>query len=467
MTLPRAIGAALTLGGLSLVLLACRAIVGSLDECSDTVGCKSGLVCRDHLCVTDELDPRCTLVDEGGSDAIVIGVLLPLTTSTGQADRRGVYRRDALTVAFDQLNPPIRQGIRGRSIRAIVCDTVGDANNAAALAEKLIARGVPALLSASSAETLAVANVAIPKGVLVMSSSATSPEISSLPASPNGVRLVWRTAPSDALQGSVLAGEVAGADAGDGDGGSQPTPTVAVIELNNPYGQGLYGAFREAYGGQQTAALYDQGGDVVSAVTRAVSFAPEKTIVIAFPDDAIRIVKELGSRGAADPKRMYFSDSAKSPDLIAGVAAGSLEGALGVAPATAPPSSDAYAWLQQQLSQRYNEQPSDVSYTSNTFDAAMLFALAVQYAGAPGRKLDGSSLAEALGHLASPAGRVVALDPEHFGLAAAELAAGRDINIEGASGHLDFDNAVGEAPAAIEVWRISSGGFVTDKVVEP
>jgi branched-chain amino acid transport system substrate-binding protein len=106
-----------------------------------------------------------------------------------------------------------------------------------------------------------------------------------------------------------------------------------------------------------------------------------------------------------------------------------------------------------------------VSFTSNSFDAAMLLAIAAQWATGPGSTLDGVHMATALTHVSS--GQLVPLDPAHFTVAASEMAAGRDINVEGASGHLDFNPTTGEAPAAIEVWRVADGGFTTEAVVTP
>jgi len=39
--------------------------------------------------------------------------------------------------------------------------------------------------------------------------------------------------------------------------------------------------------------------------------------------------------------------------------------------------------------------------------------------------------------------------------------------VEGASGHLDFSNATGEAPADYEVWKIVGQTFVTQYLVSP
>src|SRR5438552_692512 len=83
-------------------------------------------------------------------------------------------------------------------------DTCTDATAASNAADRLVnTEKVVAIVGAMcSGVTIAVANtVAIPAGVLMISSSATAPTISGL----NDKDLVFRTAPSDAYQGEVLA----------------------------------------------------------------------------------------------------------------------------------------------------------------------------------------------------------------------------------------------------------------------
>ena len=65
---------------------------------------------------------------------------------------------------------------------------------------------VAAVLTAGSSQTLEAAKVTMPKGVLAMSYSASSPELTALPDTNGGATgLVWRTSPSDAIQGRVIA----------------------------------------------------------------------------------------------------------------------------------------------------------------------------------------------------------------------------------------------------------------------
>jgi hypothetical protein len=41
------------------------------------------------------------------------------------------------------------------------------------------------------------------------------------------------------------------------------------------------------------------------------------------------------------------------------------------------------------------------------------------------------------------------------------------IDIEGVSGHLDFDAKAGEAPGRIEIWGINNGAYETLDVIPP
>jgi hypothetical protein len=60
--------------------------------------------------------------------------------------------------------------------------------------------------------------------------------------------------------------------------------------------------------------------------------------------------------------------------------------------------------------------------------------------------------------LVSDAGAVVTLDAENFATATAGIETG-DINIDGASGHLDFNTKTGDTSLGpLEVWGVADGG---------
>ena len=85
--------------------------------------------------------------------------------------------------------------------------------------------------AAASSSSLAVAeSVTIPKGVPQISYASTSPLLTILPAD-EGQDFLFRTVPSDALQGVVLAGVAV----------EQGYKNVAILYVNNPVRSGPEG----------------------------------------------------------------------------------------------------------------------------------------------------------------------------------------------------------------------------------
>jgi branched-chain amino acid transport system substrate-binding protein len=425
------------------------------------------------------LDGRCQVYGGDAGSPILIGAILPMTVAdAGTPNPTGVYRLESIRTAFDQLNPPNRAGINGRPLGLIVCDNSGDSTQAAPLAQSLVQARVPAIIGATSADILQEATVTVPNRVLLISSSATAAEISSLAAndSATGVRLVWRTAPPDSFQGAVLAHLISDGlpDAevpapGDPDGGM--AGPVGVFEVNNAYGQGLVAALQSDYSGSATnVGLYTENGDVSGALKTVAMATPAPTLIvaIAFPADAVALINGAASYPSLASLRWIFTDSAQSPALFTGLKdPGALAGALGTAPAPAPASSPAYLWFKTQFQATYSEDPTNAGFTANTFDAAMLLALSASWATGGGRTLDGPTMATALTKVSSAMAMQTPLDPVEFDTLTAALAAGQPVNIEGASGALDFDASTGEAPAPIEIWQVADGGFTTLAVEQP
>ena len=133
----------------------------------------------------------------------------------------------------------------GSSVTAVRADsTCVDAAAATAAAERLItADGISAIVGADcSGVTIAtLQNVAMPKGVVMISPSATSPALSTM--EDNG--LFYRTAPSDAREGQVVAEMLK----------EKGYNSVALTYTNNDYGKGLADAIQsnfESMGGSIT-----------------------------------------------------------------------------------------------------------------------------------------------------------------------------------------------------------------------
>lgn len=457
---PAAVALALALGS---VAAGCSLLIGDLAECSSDADCSDGLVCAESFCVLSHAGsggsggvPGCRPLGlaEGEANPVMVGILVFLTSSDGTPEANGTVTLHAAQLGLEELNS--RQGTGTRLFDAFACDTHGDAATARAQAQALAAAGVAAIVGPdSSRELLAVASETTPAGTLLISPSATSPEITFLADKQHpddAAGLVWRTAPSDALQGAVLARML---------GATPPAPSVSGIVLDDPYGDGLWSVFEGAYSGPMQRELYRREEDVAAAVANAADFGPGLVMIVAFPSDAVKIVDAMAATPALAAVPLVFSDSARSTDLFLVQEPARLEGARGTAPAS--PRGPEFQSFLSRYNARFPEDPTQFALIEHAYDAAYLVGLGASWAAGPTGEgeVTGPRIAEGLTHVSSPAAEPLSLQPGNLVQARSELQAGREINVTGASGLLDFDGATGEAPSPIEEWVVRNGAFET------
>jgi branched-chain amino acid transport system substrate-binding protein len=439
---------------ISVAVVSCRASLGTFDECTSDAECgerSADLQCVDRLCVArPPLDSRCARLGDSSANAFVFGSVLPLTRMDGTPNATGVARMQSLLLAIEQTNPPTRQGVRGKPIALISCDSTSRTDAVVELAQHLVDRRVRAVISSTSAETIAASRVTVPAGAVLMSVSATAAELSDLAdrAPDAGLQdpgLVWRTAAPDTLQAGVLAQFLT-------DAGVQRT---AVVHVNDAYGQGLAGAFAREFRGDKTMFPFTQDGPVDGALDGAASTNPGALLIIAFPDDAVRLARGARSRPALQAAQLVFTDSARSPVLIVPETIG----AYGTSGATA--GGEALQYFTGQYLTRFGSDPLAFGATANAFDAMMCLLLALHVSNGEA----GLSLAKGLTQLSQ--GAKVALVPTSFTTLLRELDTSGSVNVQGASGPLNFDATKGEASAPIELWRIGSSGFEGVSVIVP
>ena len=118
-----------------------------------------------------------------------------------------------------------------------------------------------------------LANVALANGMVMISPSATSPGLST--AEDNG--LFFRTAPSDARQGVVMAESLM----------EMGSTEVALTYVNNDYGKGLASSFEEAFksmGGTITisAAHEDEKADYSAEVAALAAAGGDRLVVAGY-----------------------------------------------------------------------------------------------------------------------------------------------------------------------------------------
>ncbi|HEX8434008.1 ABC transporter substrate-binding protein [Archangium sp.] len=452
---------ALTLMGvLSVLATGCSfTTAAGLDECQTSEDCASEQVCTQGFCLP--LPTGCgPIYGSTDANAIQMGALFPLRTSTAPGagiDESDEQALNAALLALDEVN---QRGVGGKQIALHVCDTAGDTERTKTQATWLVnEKKVTAVLTAGSSQTLTASTVTIPKNVLTMSYSGSSTELTSV-ADTNGgkVGLLWRTSPSDAIQGSVIAHKLLT------DSVKFGTPAkVAILYVDDPYGQGLYYIVSDRLNKVSKAnrgISYARRGDVKTAVAQLNAYAPDVTVLVGFADDVTAIIKEASSqpnllRYPSGKHRWFFSDSVKDAALLTNPEVyGQIQDFYGTAPAQG--TGLAFSAFKDRFLGKYNKPPDGYAYISNAYDAMYLMALSAAYSQSTTNAVTGPKMAEALTKLSATSSE--ALPVTSFNSLVTELVAGRSVNVEGASGKLDFD-ANGEAPAPMELWQVKGGKF--------
>ncbi len=357
---------------------------------------------------------------------------------------------DAAQLAVDQVNAD--GGILdGQELRLVVGDTQGVAQGSVDAATKLVnIDGVTVVVGAlTSGAAIAAANsVMIPGGVPQITPTATSPEITGL----DDNDYVFRVVPSDDYQGAVLAKLVL----------DQGIDRVALTYANNDYGVGIAGTFREAF----TAAGGTITGDQVheekkssyrSELATLAGGDAQALVLIAYAaDSGITIVRQALENGFFD--QFIGTDGLRDNLLIEEIGADNLGGIFFTSPSS-PPGTDAGARFAEAYSAAY-ETTDDKFFISQTYDATMLAALAIEKAGSTDR----TAVRDALREVANPPGETIL--PGEWAKARELIAAGQDIDYAGASGPHDFDDN-GDIAGVIGHFVIEGDGYVEVGIVEP
>ncbi|TKW68718.1 MAG: branched-chain amino acid ABC transporter substrate-binding protein [Paracoccus denitrificans] len=302
----------------------------------------------------------------------------------------------------------------GSTVTASRSDTTcTDAAASVAAAERLVADGVKAMVGGQcSGETIAtLERVGIPRGVMMISPSATSPALSSIDDS----GLFFRTAPSDARQGEVMA-ELAKA---------QGIESVAITYTNNDYGKGLADSFQAAFeaggGTVTTSAAHDDGKADYSAEVAALAAAGGDALAV------VGYVDQGGSgvtRGALDTgafEKFIFPDGMIGDALVERFGT-EIDGSIGINPAA---EGDGRAKFEE-LAEAAGFDPSS-PYSAEAYDAAALILLSMQAA----KSSDPAAAKEKVMEVANAPGEPIL--PGELAKGLELLAAGTDIDYVGAS----------------------------------
>ena len=371
--------------------------------------------------------------------AVKVGVILGFT---GPIESLTPNMRDSAVLAFKEVSDS-GNFLDGKTIEVVTADsTCVDAAAATAAAERLITSdSVVAIMGADcSGVTTAIANnVAIPNGVVMVSPSATSPALSTI--DDNG--LFFRTAPSDARQGEVLASILK----------DRGIESVAVTYTNNDYGKGLSDSFissYEAMGGTITisAAHEDGKGDYSAEVGALAAAGGDLLVVLGYADQGgVGIIRTSVDTGAFDT--FALGDGMYADSLIEAIG-DDLEGTIGSVPWSEGEGADAFVTVTEAAGVN-----GDSSFTRESYDAGALIALAMQAGGSADR----ATIAANLLSVANAPGEKIL--PGELGKALEILAGGGEVDYVGAT-NVELIGP-GEAAGTYREYEVKSGAYETAK----
>ena len=444
-------------------------------ECRGTFG--FGYVCRnDGLCERADPLARCTqtyppnLYEDRleNKDRIIFGNVLDQTVGLFQAFEKTAQ------LAYDQGNG--RGGIDGLEFGAVFCtdeenpdlDDLDHVQAAVASVQYLAGTlGVPAILGPiTSVEVQDTFQALAGQDTLMISATATSPALTALdPAevSDDAPGLLWRTAPSDALQGVAIANDMLIVR-------DPPVTSVAAIHEVGAYGEGLFEVFARDFrngGGDVDEYPYEDGGQMAEAVAMAGSSGVQEVLFISsdIPTiigflDSIATLEEYNDIG------IFMTDPGASSDVLAQANATSLAKVRGTRPAPLDENQDVYASFIAAYAAKFSDDVRGFPYTPNVFDAAWLLMYGAAWAVLrEDGVINGPNIARGLRHVSG--GQSVEVRPSGWASVLQEYRDGHGVNVEGASGELDFDPATEEASAGIEVWHVENRSLVQIYTVNP
>jgi branched-chain amino acid transport system substrate-binding protein len=433
-----------------------------------------GLVLAHLACSSD--DTAATASADGGSEAaaddtIVIGVDLALT---GTLAPFGKNEQEATRVAQTQINS--LGGILGRKVHFEIIDDGTDTAKTKTAMETFLGKKYPVILGPTgSGQASDVQKLAAGAFTLAISPSASTPVTRE--AEPALDRYFFRTAASHGLQAKALAIRATRGFGGAGpDGGAPATcKKVALITQDDAYGNPIATGFSAQLAAGGGAVVIEKKVPVTpkanydTEAAEIVAAVPDCQVVISFPDVAAAYMRSFKKSIAANVARDWStfisigSNGVKNDQtLVKGrenpndpASPTSVEGMyvmnFDLSPKTPQANEFKNVFV---LSNPGSDANADLpGYAANQYDAAILACLAIQRAGTA---TDLKKIRDALFEVSRPPGTAYSAAKLSDALVATR--AGQDIDYDGASGPVDFDD-YGEVLADFVVFKVNAGKF--------
>jgi neutral amino acid transport system substrate-binding protein len=366
---------------------------------------------------------------------LVIGTLLP---ETGDLAFLGPPEIAGARLAIEDINAA--GGVLGKDVRLIEGDS-GDTSTDIAnqTVDRLLSERADAIVgAASSAVSKLVIDKIVGANVIQFSPANTSPDFTTY----NDNGLYFRTAPSDLLQGKVLAKLIS----------DEGNATTAVIYRQEAYGEGLANAFQENYeglGGEIPAfiAYAPDTANFDAEVGQIVDADPDAILIIGFAESAnILVTMHERGIGPTQGKKVWGVDG-----NIGGIGAELPDPSIITGMRGTEPSVD-LTTIQPFLDRMDGAIEGGVNgvyaYGAETYDAIIIIALAALVAGSD----DPVAIAAEINGVTKDGEKCTT-----FEQCKALIEAGTDIDYDGLGGPYEFADAGEPAAASYRIATYDGG----------
>jgi len=372
-----------------------------------------------------------------------IGALNPLT---GVGGPYGPGMLEAIKIAAEEVNAA--GGILGNTVVIISEDTQTEPDAAVRAAKKLIeVNKVSAILGTwSSGITMAVLPLTTSAGIIEMNVSG-APAISGIGKETG---LVFRTQASNTLFG-VIFSKVALRE------GYKKAATMA---FNNPSGRGNTEEFAKSFkasGGVITGVVVYEGNQPSyrSELEKVLATKPEVIVMGSYIKDTTIVLKEWYQLN--EPMKFIAPAWAVNPKLIETLGAEVTEGVIAV-DTVANTSSKTYVNFVESFKKVTGQTPDRNPYAPMVYDQVILLGLAAEAA----QSTDPKAIVSKMREVSGPPGEVV----YGFAEGLAKLKEGKDIDYDGASSAIDF-NECGDVSPTFGIYQVEKGKLPLKYTLRP
>jgi branched-chain amino acid transport system substrate-binding protein len=472
-TIASALAIPLTLA-VGLALAGCSSDGFAFRECHSDNDCRQafgfGSVCApNRYCAEVHPTARCasTYPDDLFSNVAQHRNAIVFASLMDHASDAHITRERAIRLALKGANGA--GGLGEREFALVMCDIAASPSyddksrtEAAVASASFVANrlGVAAIVGPSaSSDTEQVWQAVHDSGTLVMSPAATSPALSALETntSDDNPGLLWRTAPTDALQGRVIAEDMI----------ERKVPTVYVIREVGPYGEGLAGVFSEHYrqaGGEVSLISISSEAQAMEAASAVPAETPGEVLFVSSQQSwIISYLKAAAAQPSFGTRAIFLTDAAANQAVLTGsaTAATLFPRVRGTRPAPRDPSEYVFAsFIADYRAEYAGDLPTTATFSAHAFDAAWLVLYGAAYASnesssGPDRgAITGAGIARGLRRVTM--GMDVPIVPASWLSVRSAFRAGQSINVRGASGDLDYQPGTRDLAGPIEIWTIGS-----------